>query len=337
MAAHRGCTTTMPQAPRLVPSLLTVSDATFAMDATADRCALLGPDGRIEVTNAPWQRGTRTSDPVPLRDIGIGVDFLAACAQAALMGSRDAGTVHAQMRRLMAGEADRCEIEFQRHATSGAAATAPTKSAINLERVPDTSGDRILISFAAANLCEAEPTSVPEAGFAVPSGSRFERLATALDSLPSHAAILDGRGRIVAVNAAWRVFSAVSGGTAAATGIGVSYLGTCERAAASGDGRARDFSTGLASVLRGERHSYHADSRVGLGGPARKFRGRVTALTLAEGRYTLVTHTEITQTIPQQGPQQQAARSVEDAAPAARKATIILSRNADNDRPTQAA
>ncbi|QDV08071.1 hypothetical protein Poly30_36070 [Planctomycetes bacterium Poly30] len=327
----------MPQAPRLVPSLLTVSEATFAMDATADRCALLGTDGRIERTNAPWQRGTRTSDPVPLRSIGEGVDFLAACAQAALMGSRDAGTLHAQLRRLMAGEGDRCEIDFQRHATSGTSVTTPTKSTITLERVPDESGDRLLVSFASANLCEAQPTSVPEAGFAVPSGSRFDRLATALDSLPSHAAILDGRGRIVAVNAAWRVFSAVSGGTASTTGIGVNYLAVCERAAAIGDGRARDFGAGLASVLRGERHTYHADSRVGLGGPARKFRGRVTALTLAEGRYTLVTHTEITQTIPQQAPP-----SLEESAPmASPRPSIVLSRAtnraAENDRPTQAA
>ncbi len=316
----------MPHAPRLVPSLLTLSEATFAMDATADRCALLGADGRIEQTNAPWQRGTRTSDPVPLRDVGVGVNFLGACAQAALVGNRDAGTLHAQLRRLMAGEADRCEIEFQRHAARGAAA-APTKSTITLERVPDESGDRLLVSFAASNLCEAQPTSVPEAGFAVPSGSRFERLATALDSLPSHAAILDGRGRIVAVNAAWRVFSAVSGGSAEGTGIGVNYLAVCERAAAHGDGRARDFGAGLASVLRGERHSYYADSRVGLGGPARKFRGRVTALTLAEGRFTLVTHTEMTQGAPHSAP----TATTEENTAAPKRPTIVLSRGKLDD------
>ena len=314
------------------------------MDATADRCALLGPDGLIERTNAPWKRGTRTPDPIPLRSIGVGIDFIAACAQAALMGSRDAGTLHAQLRRLQSGDSDRCEIEFQRHAPHGTTA-APTKSIITIERVPDPAGDCILVSFAAANLCEAQPTSVPEAGFAVPGGSRFERLATALDSLPNHAAILDGRGRILAVNAAWRMFSATSGGTAQSTGVGVNYLGVCARAASSGDGRARDFSAGLASVIRGERHSYYADSRVGLGGPARKFRGRVTALTLAEGRFTLITHTELTQTIPNTAPEARQATvhfgaSTADEAPdqiPAQRASIILTRTRPDDSSTKAA
>ncbi|MEM8711642.1 MAG: hypothetical protein AAGG01_11870 [Planctomycetota bacterium] len=313
----------MPHAPRLVPSLLTISEATFAMDATADRCALLGPDGRIERTNAPWERGARTTDPVALQTVGVGVDFIAACAQAALMGSRDAGTLHAQLRRILSGEGDRCEIEFQRHAS----AAGPSKARITLERV--TLDDRregshhLLVSFEAANLCEAQPTSVPEAGFAVPSGARFQRLATALDSLPSHAAILDGRGRIVAVNAAWRVFAAVSGGTSETTGVGVNYLAVCARSAAAGDGRARDFAAGLSSVLRGERHSYWADSRVGLGGPARKFRGRVTALSLADGRYTLVTHTEISETAPATAPAQNAAESQTDGSPE----RIVLTRS----------
>ncbi len=315
------------------------------MDATADRCALLGPDGRIERTNAPWKRGTRTADPVPLRSVGVGTDFIAACAQAALMGSRDAGTLHAQLRRIQNGEGDRCEIEFQRHAAHGTA-TSPTKATIHVERVPDPAGDCILVSFTAANLCEAQPTSVPEAGFAVPSGARFDRLATALDSLPSHAAIIDGRGRIVAVNAAWRMFSAVSGGTAKTTGVGVNYLAVCERAAANGDGRARDFGVGLASVVRGERHSYYADSRVGLGGPARKFRGRVTALTLAEGRFTLVTHTELTQTIPSTAPEGQPnharqdtvhfGQSQENVIPAKRP-SIVLTRKPSDDSSAQAA
>ena len=198
------------------------------------------------------------------------------------------------------------------------------------------------MSFAAANLCEAQPTSVPEAGFAVPSGSRFDRLATALDSLPSHAAILDGRGRIVAVNAAWRMFSAVSGGTAKSTGIGVSYLGVCERAAAHGDGRARDFSVGLASVIRGERHSYYSDSRVSLGGPARKFRGRVTALTLAEGRFTLITHTELTETIPNFAPAASREATIQlDAQPSgvipAQRPSIVLSRRPAGDSSQHAA
>ena len=36
-----------------------------------------------------------------------------------------------------------------------------------------------------------------------------------------------------------------------------------------------------------------SDARAAHGGEARRFRGRATALDLAEGRYVLITHTEM--------------------------------------------
>ena len=46
-----------------------------------------------------------------------------------------------------------------------------------------------------------------------------------IDALPQHIAMLDQAGRIVAVNRAWRKFSAESGG--ASTGLGENYLEGC--------------------------------------------------------------------------------------------------------------
>lgn len=279
----------MNHAPRLVPDLLDLTEAEFAMEATPDRCALLDDNGRIKRTNLPWEKSLRSEDPVALTDAGIGVDYLTATGRAALNGNREAGALHAQIRAILSGDAERARLEFDRPMRSG----GTTRCVATVERVLDDERTWILVAFTAATVCEAQPTSVPEAGFSVPSGARIERLMTALDSLPSHAAILDARGRIVAVNAAWRMFTAAAGGDPATTGVGVSYLAVCERAATNGDGRAAEFARGLGSVLRGRAHTYTSDSRVGLGGVSRSFRGRATGLSLNEGRFVLVTHTEL--------------------------------------------
>ena len=52
-----------------------------------------------------------------------------------------------------------------------------------------------------------------------------------LDALPDATAILDARARIIAVNKAWRMFTEDNGGHPTQTGVGVSYLDVCARAA----------------------------------------------------------------------------------------------------------
>lgn len=282
----------MPNTPRPTPKLLTLDDALLALDATPDRCALLDGTGRILRINLPWRKATRGVDPLGAESCDVGTHYLAACAGAAISGNRRAGTMHAQLKRVIEGEVERVRMDFERPARDGGVDVTTA----TIERVLHEEADHVLVSFTTKGTFVAQPTSVPEAGFAVPSGARLERLATALDSLSSHAAILDARGRVVAVNAAWRLFSAVNGGSESTTGVGINYLSICERSAKAGDHRAADFGRGLKSVMRGERHTYTSDSRVGTrsgGGAAKKFRGRVTSLMLDEGRFVLVTHTEM--------------------------------------------
>lgn len=274
----------MAHPPRLVPNLLTLEDAELAMDATPDGCALLDGRGVVTRVNLPWSRDRRASELIGAMSVGVGADLLTACASAAITGNRRAGTIHAQLKRLMGADIDRIRLDFED--ANGATST------ISLERVVDDIDDLVLVAIESKGVFVAEPTSVPEAGFAVPGGARLERLAVALDSLAAHAAVLDARGRIVAVNAAWRIFSAVNGGDAVRTNEGVNYLTICERAAGTGDHRARHFLEGLGAVLRGDRHTFHSDSRLGVDGHAvAKFRGRVTALALEGGRHALITHT----------------------------------------------
>jgi len=285
----------MPISTRPHVPLLSHADALLSMGCTPDRCAVLGPDGTLEITNLQWERDGRSADPLGVQAASTGFDYLGACARAAAAGNRRAGTMHAQLKRLMAGEASFVTMNFERPAQDGS--VDHTKA--DLERLDSPDGQhRVLLSFASTDVGIAQPTSVPEAGFAIPSGSHLDRLAVALDSLAAHAAILDTKGRIIVVNAAWRLFAAVNGGDAGQTGVGVSYLSVCERAAAAGDSRATSFADGLKAVLKGERHTFQSDSRAGLGGEARRFRGRATAMTLAEGRYVLITHTEFTAAIP---------------------------------------
>ncbi|MEE2939237.1 MAG: hypothetical protein VX460_02510 [Planctomycetota bacterium] len=275
----------------LAPALLTSADAEVVMDSTTDRCALLGADGRIVRTNLAWDRDGRSGDPLALQSARVGSDYVAACAAAAAAGNRRAGAMHAQLRRLLRGEIDSISMDFERPARGGGV----QRTTATLERTVDGDPTRgaVLVSFASQSDAVSRPTAVPEAGFVIPAGTTLGRLVPALNSIPAHAAILDERGRIVAVNTAWSGFSAANGGDASHTGAGVDYLAVCERAHDSGDARAADFAEGLRSVLLRARHTHVSDARAAHGGVARRFRGRATALDLAEGRYVLVTHTEM--------------------------------------------
>jgi diguanylate cyclase (GGDEF)-like protein len=73
-----------------------------------------------------------------------------------------------------------------------------------------------------------------------------------LDALPDATAVLDQSGTIVSVNLAWRMFTLDNGGRPKDTGVGVSYLDVCRRAAAQGCEDAAEVLEGLQAVLAGE-------------------------------------------------------------------------------------
>ncbi len=73
-----------------------------------------------------------------------------------------------------------------------------------------------------------------------------------LDALPAQVAVLDGQGRIIAVNAAWRRFAAenLASGELQA-GIGLDYLAACAGPGWEGAEEARCMADGIAAVLAG--------------------------------------------------------------------------------------
>ncbi|MFZ0159170.1 MAG: diguanylate cyclase, partial [Kineosporiaceae bacterium] len=127
-------------------------------------------------------------------------------------------------------------------------------------------------------------------------------MSALLDAMPDAAAVLDQHGVIVAVNRAWRMFALDNGGDPERTGVGVDYLGVCDRAAASGCAEAQDARDALSAVLARtsvERSLDHLSS-----GPraTRWYMARFTPVD-HPGLGALVSHADITRrTNPGQDP-----------------------------------
>jgi PAS domain S-box-containing protein len=76
-------------------------------------------------------------------------------------------------------------------------------------------------------------------------------LQSTLDALSSHVAILDQKGEIVAVNAAWHRFTAVNEGDEAACGVGSNYFEVCGKANAPNGVEAMPAAAGIRQVIAG--------------------------------------------------------------------------------------
>ena len=83
--------------------------------------------------------------------------------------------------------------------------------------------------------------------------------SSAFDRLGAIAAVLDGAGTIVDVNAAWRLFAHLNDGSPQATGAGVNYLAVCDRAARAGSTTAAAVALGIRQILAGEREAFDLD------------------------------------------------------------------------------
>ncbi|MEW5726682.1 MAG: PAS domain-containing sensor histidine kinase [Pseudomonadota bacterium] len=117
------------------------------------------------------------------------------------------------------------------------------------------------------------------ARLAGPYGLPAGMLASFLDSVPASVAILDRGGELVAVNAAWRRFSADNGG-APDCWVGRNYISMAERAA---DDDATIIAGGLRAVLAGALSSFDHDYPCHGGSQRRWFRCLVTPLTDGRG------------------------------------------------------
>lgn len=80
-----------------------------------------------------------------------------------------------------------------------------------------------------------------------------------LDALLDHVAVLDERGEIVAVNAAWRKFARQNGYYAANYGIGSNYLDICDRATVCHSREAPFIANAIRSIVHGQMDEFQME------------------------------------------------------------------------------
>jgi len=113
-----------------------------------------------------------------------------------------------------------------------------------------------------------------------------------LDSLGDSIAVLDHRGDIVAVNAAWRRFAEENGGSG--VGVGTNYLRVCDRASAQ-DPVAGEVEVALREVLAGSRTEFECVYACHAPWQERWFTARMAPFDELGARRVAVVHHEITE------------------------------------------
>ena len=119
----------------------------------------------------------------------------------------------------------------------------------------------------------------------------------ALDGLSAHIAILDGDGRILAVNAAWRAFAEANAGGGNELGgsvfaEGADYLGVCD--GASGECEAGEAAAGIRSVVQGRTELFSLEYPCHAPHQRRWFNMRVTRFPGDGPARVVVSHEDVT-------------------------------------------
>jgi signal transduction histidine kinase len=117
-------------------------------------------------------------------------------------------------------------------------------------------------------------------------------LVAAFDAMPAHAALMDERGVIVAVNAAWRAYGEANGLRWEQHGVGRNYLEVLDLAGSDPDATA--VARGIRAVLRGSADVFELSYRCSLPVPT-WFKVRVTSFEADGRRFAAASHTDVTE------------------------------------------
>jgi two-component sensor histidine kinase len=133
---------------------------------------------------------------------------------------------------------------------------------------------------------------MPESAHPLDAPERWIRAG--FNALAAHIAVLDGRGTIVAVNAAWKQFGCTNHAPPfVQTGLGLNYLEVCQRAVADGSTEAQEALIGLQAVLQGRQASLTMEYPCHAPGQSRWFLLQATPLPPSHGGLVLA-HIDIT-------------------------------------------
>lgn len=129
-----------------------------------------------------------------------------------------------------------------------------------------------------------------------PLGRDLAIACAILDAVDALACLLDGEGRIIAVNRLWREAAREHGLLDPACTVGASYLGVCERAAEESSEGAADVNAGVRAVLDGKTDGFKLVYPCFVGSPERWFLLQVRPLEDSVAR-ALVTHRDATEQV----------------------------------------
>ena len=116
-----------------------------------------------------------------------------------------------------------------------------------------------------------------------------------VDALPTHIAILDGNGAILATNRAWREFAAAGGEANDRVCEGTNYLAFCdEQAGARRDPRPAVFAQGIRAVACGQQDEFTQEYAAHTSTERRWFLGRVTRFPSDKPVRLVLSHEDIT-------------------------------------------
>lgn len=118
--------------------------------------------------------------------------------------------------------------------------------------------------------------------------------AAILDAIPSHLALLDESGRIVAVNEAWRRFARANGLSGENAAVGESYLDVCDRVRGEASETASEAAAGVRAVLSGQVPRFMTKYPCHAPGEPRWFRMIVVPVRTPDHMGALVIHRDIT-------------------------------------------
>ena len=116
-----------------------------------------------------------------------------------------------------------------------------------------------------------------------------------LDAVSAHVAILDERGSIVMVNAAWRAFAQANGDVSISVNEGANYLDVCDAAKGRDSEGAADFAAGVRRVLRGQQEVFALEYPCSSPDEIRWYVARVTRIAVPSPYRVIVTHEKITE------------------------------------------
>lgn len=120
-----------------------------------------------------------------------------------------------------------------------------------------------------------------------------EFAAAVIDALSSQICVIDSEGVIIAVNRAWRDFTADNPPVSTQAGVGTQYLNVCRNATGPGADGADVFASGVQAVLDGTMASFAMEYPCHSPTHNRWFSGQVTPLMI-EQRGAVISHITIT-------------------------------------------